>query len=215
MLGGRRSTAPDRTNQSTFVSMCACEPLSRQNDVVPAQKSGERIRDDHPGVAVGKLLSSNPIGLRPFLTHNFVDTGLLRKETALRKLLAFYICGALFAANALLDAGRAIVIGIEPHSRCRGHRPCQRPLIRDIGCAYLVAALALLWLACDYRPVHGRRTCTPECSYLLHAGHMSGTRIAGREPRSSLAGEIPTSSCRPCSLSGSHGRPKSFCSDGP
>jgi hypothetical protein len=114
---------------------------------------------------------------------------LFVKGDALRKLLAF-ILGALFAANALWMLAAPLdwynhIPGVTDTGPANAH------FIRDIGCAYLVAALALLWLA--VMPARAWPAALAAGAFLLlHAGTHVWDTVAGREHGHRLLGEIPT-----------------------
>src|SRR5258708_3195017 len=111
------------------------------------------------------------------------------KAGPLRKLLAF-ILGILNAANALW----MFAAPFDWYNRIPGVRdsgPANAHFIRDIGCAYLVAALALLWLA--VQPARAWPAALAAAAFLLlHAATHVWDTVAGREHAHRLLTEIPT-----------------------
>jgi hypothetical protein len=111
------------------------------------------------------------------------------KGDVLRKLLAF-ILGALFAANALW----MLATPFDWYNQIPGvvdSGPANAHFIRDIGCAYLVAALALLWLG--IAPARAWPAALAAGAFLLlHAGIHVWDTLAGREHGHRLLAEIPT-----------------------
>jgi hypothetical protein len=111
------------------------------------------------------------------------------KGGALRKLLAF-ILGILFAANALW----MLAAPFDWYSRIPGVTdtgPANAHFIRDIGCAYLVVALALFWLA--VQPARAWPAALASAAFLLlHAATHVWDTVAGREHAHRLLAEVPT-----------------------
>jgi hypothetical protein len=107
----------------------------------------------------------------------------------LRTLLAF-ILGLLSAGNALW----MLAAPLDWYHHIPGvvdTGPANTHFIRDIGCAYLVAALALLWLAVS--PARAWPAALAAGVFLLlHAGTHVWDTLAGREHAHRLLAEIPT-----------------------
>lgn len=107
----------------------------------------------------------------------------------MRRILAS-VLGLLIGANGLWMVAAplhwyAAIPGVA------GTGPANPHFIRDIGCAFLVTALALLWLAT------APRIAWPAALFggvflLLHAFVHVWDTAAGRESPHSLLGEIPT-----------------------
>jgi len=108
---------------------------------------------------------------------------------ALRKPLTFTLA-ILFAANALWMLAAPFdwynhIPGVTDTGPANAH------FIRDIGCAYLVAALALLWLA--IAPARAWPAALAAGVFLLlHAMTHVWDTVAGREHAHRLLAEIPT-----------------------
>ena len=98
--------------------------------------------------------------------------------------------GSLERREWTLD-GRGSLSLVRRHPRRRGDRVCQPHFIRDIGCAYLVTALALLWFAAA--PEQARPAVLFGGVFLvLHAFVHFWDTAAGRESPHRLMAEIPT-----------------------
>jgi len=107
----------------------------------------------------------------------------------MRKFLAS-ILGILLGANGLW----MIVIPLHWYAHIPGVSatgPANGHLIRDVGCAYLVTALALLWFA--VAPTVAWPAVLAGGAFLfLHASVHVWDTIAGREHPHLLLAEIPT-----------------------
>jgi hypothetical protein len=107
----------------------------------------------------------------------------------MRKILAS-ILGLLLGANALW----MLAIPLHWYANIPGVTetgPANVHLIRDVGCAFLVAALALLWFV--VAPRHAWPAVLSGGAFLvLHASVHVWDTMAGREHPHRLLAEIPT-----------------------
>jgi hypothetical protein len=121
----------------------------------------------------------------------------------MRKFLA-YILGILLGANGLW----MIVIPLHWYAHIPGVTatgPANVHLIRDVGCAYLATALALLWFT--VAPTFAWPAVLAGSAFLLlHASVHVWDTIVGREHLIFFWPKSPRSFCQPSSLSGSGGR---------
>jgi len=107
----------------------------------------------------------------------------------MRRLLAS-ILGILLGANGLWMLGApfhwyAHIPGVTETGPANAH------LIRDVGCAFLVTALALLWFAVS--PMRAWPAVLAGGAFLLlHATVHVWDTVAGREHAHRLLAEIPT-----------------------
>lgn len=107
----------------------------------------------------------------------------------MRKLVAS-ILGILLGANALW----MLTIPFDWYAQIPGVTatgPANAHLIRDVGCAFLAVALALLWFA--VAPKRAWPAVLAGGTFLLlHASIHVWDTVAGREHLHSLLAEIPT-----------------------
>lgn len=107
----------------------------------------------------------------------------------MRRSLALLLCLG-FAVNALW----MLVIPFHWYAHIPGVTetgPANAHLIRDVGCAFLVTALALLWFA--VAPIRAWPAVLAGGAFLsLHASVHVWDTIAGREHPHRLLAEIPT-----------------------
>jgi hypothetical protein len=100
------------------------------------------------------------------------------------------IIGVLFAANgSWMIAVPVHWYGNNPGVTATG--PANAHFIRDVGCAYLVVAVAMVWLACSPR-VAWPAALVGGGFLLLHALIHVWDTAAGREHAHRLLTEIPT-----------------------
>jgi hypothetical protein len=106
----------------------------------------------------------------------------------MRKILAS-ILGIFFGANALWMLAApmhwyATIPGVMDTGPANAH------LIRDVGCAFLVPALALLWFVVN--PKRAWPAVLAGAAFLLlHSSIHVWDTLAGREPPHRLLAEIP------------------------
>jgi hypothetical protein len=107
----------------------------------------------------------------------------------MRKLLAS-ILGIFFGANATwMLAAPSHWYGAIPGGTDNG--PANAHLIRDVGCAFLVPALALLWFAVN--PKRAWPAVLAGAAFLLlHSSIHVWDTLTGREHPHRLLAEIPT-----------------------
>jgi hypothetical protein len=107
----------------------------------------------------------------------------------MRKLLAL-ILGIFFGANALwMLAAPLHWYATIPGVMDTG--PANEHLIRDVGCAFLVPALALLWFAADPKRAWPAVLAGGAFLFFHSLVHVWGM-IAGREHLHRLLTEVPT-----------------------
>jgi hypothetical protein len=107
----------------------------------------------------------------------------------MRRLLAF-ILGILLGANALW----MLTLPFHWYANIPGvteSGPANAHLIRDVGCAFLVTALALLWFTAATKRAWPA-VLAGGAFLLLHSSIHVWDTIAGREHPHRLLAEIPT-----------------------
>jgi hypothetical protein len=105
-------------------------------------------------------------------------------KTALAVILGLGLAGNALWMLASPQAWYQVVPGVAESGPANGH------FIRDIGCAYLVAALSLLWLARS--PKQAWPAALAGGGFLaLHALVHTWDLLAGREPAHQLAADLP------------------------